>query len=163
MKYVGLVVIMLFSLCAFGADTCGIGPFPFKVSTDKKQHPEPKADANSAVIYILNHGGVMKSTINLAVDGKWAGANRRDDYFTVTVPAGTHVLCSEFHLGRANPLPGKLAITVEAGKVYHVEQFLEDVAWSKTRVRLREVQDVEAAMIMPKLHLSVSELSHGTN
>lgn len=155
MKYFALVTIIFCAVFTFGADTCGIGPFPFKVSTDKKQHPQPKADADSALIYVLNDSNVVKSLATLSVDGTWIGATRRHDYFTMTIPAGKHTLCSEFHLWQTHIDPGALKIDVEAGRIYNVEQVLEAQS-GRGRIHLRLIDDAEAKLVLPRLSLSVS-------
>ena len=73
---------------------CGPDKTQFEVTTDKKQHPEAKAEACKAVVYVFEDErrdpnqrlGVV--TIRIGLDGKWVGANHGKSYFFFSLDPG---------------------------------------------------------------------------
>ena len=121
----------------------------YNADTDKNQHPNPAPPpADKALIYVLRPtmmgNGVQTK---LAVDGDWKGVNRGNTYFFFTLDPGEHYFCSvaENH--------SVLALTVEAGKTYFVQQHVS-MGFMKARTSLSQMKDDEAQKKLPDLHLA---------
>lgn len=62
-----------------------------KTETDKKQHPIPEPPADKALVYVVRPTMMgNKVQTKLAVDGKWVGINRGNNYFFFTLNPGEH-------------------------------------------------------------------------
>lgn len=92
----------------------------YVADTDKKGHPIGVQTADKALIYVIrqNYKWLRNFPFPLAVDGEWKGVNRHGSYFFFTLEPGLHNFCSKGM--RENR--GVLALTVEAGKTYYIEQ-----------------------------------------
>lgn len=79
---------------------CGESEINFSTKTDKKQHPKAEAQAGQAIIYVIRHGMMgNKVQTKLAMDGKWLGANRGNNYFYFTAAPGEHAFPRERKIG----------------------------------------------------------------
>jgi hypothetical protein len=90
---------------------CGPSDVHQSVRTEKGPQTLPEQPADKALIYVIRptHLGALIQT-KLAVDTKWVGINRADNYFYFTLEPGTHYFCSQ---AENHSL---LSLVVEAGK-----------------------------------------------
>jgi len=130
---------------------CGTQELRFSARTDKKQHPTPEAPADKALIYVIRPTmfGNMIHT-KLAVNGKWIGANRGNNYFFLSLEPGEHHFCSQ------SENRSLLTLEVEAGKTYYLQQKIGLGFW-KARHKLVLLNEEEAKKGLAKCHLSISE------
>lgn len=131
----------------------GCGPADMKVSarTDKKQHPTPEPPADQGLVYVVRPTMMgNKIQTRLAVDGKWVGVNRGNNYFFITLPPGEHYFCGQAENRSA------LALKVEAGKAYYLQQKIR-MGFMKARTKLEQIDDKEGREALAKCHLSIME------
>lgn len=103
------------------------------------------------MIYVLRPTIIgYKINSKLAVDGEWMGVNRGRTYFYFPVEAGEHFFCSEAEN------QDYLALTVEAGKTYFLQQKVEAGIW-KARTNLVVMTEEEGKKKLADVHLSVFE------
>ncbi|HMD37740.1 MAG TPA: DUF2846 domain-containing protein [Candidatus Acidoferrum sp.] len=103
-----------------GGPACGPDSEKFKTSTDKNSHPEPQVVADKAVVVVVRPTMLgNKVQTKFAVDGKWVGVNRGDNYFIFAVAPGTRQLCSQAEND------AKVILNAEAGKIYFVQQHVK--------------------------------------
>jgi hypothetical protein len=127
---------------------CGLTDVKFKTDTDKNQHPTPEAPADKAMIYVIRPtmwGNKVQT--KLAVDGKWLGANRGNNYFFFALDPGEHYFCSQAENRSL------VTVKVEAGKTYFLQQKVKMGAF-KARTKLVKVSDTEGREGLAKCHLS---------
>lgn len=130
---------------------CGTESVNYTAHTDKKSHPTPDAPADKAMIYILRPTIIgYKINSKLAVDGVWMGVNRGRTYFYFTLDPGEHYFCSEAEN------QDYLALKVEAGKTYFLQQKVEAGIW-KARTNLVLMSEVEGRKKLEDVNLSVFE------
>jgi hypothetical protein len=120
----------------------------FKTATDKKSHPTAEPSADKAVVYIVRPTMMgNKIQTKLGVDGKWVGANRGHNYFFLTLDPGEHYFCSKAENKSV------MALKVEAGKTYFVEQKIK-MGFMKARNKLALISDEEGKKKLAKSHPS---------
>jgi uncharacterized protein DUF2846 len=127
---------------------CPTADVKFKTSTDKKSHPTAEPPADKALVYVLRPtmlGNKVQS--KLAVDGQWVGANRGHNYFFLTLEPGEHYFCSKAENKSV------LAVKVEAGKTYFVEQRMK-MGFMTARNHLALLSDQEGRKKLAKSHPS---------
>jgi len=130
---------------------CGTEKVNYSAKTDKKNHPTPDAPAGKAMIYVLRPTIIgYKINSKLAVDGEWMGVNRGRTYFYFPVEPGEHFFCSEAEN------QDYLALSVEAGKTYFLQQKVEAGIW-KARTNLVVMTEEEGKKKLADVHLSVFE------
>ena len=118
------------------------------VSTDKKQHPTPAAPADQALIYVIRPTMMgNKIQTKLAVDGRWVGINRGNNYFFLTLPPGEHYFCSTAENKSV------LAMKVEAGRTYFLQQKIR-MGFMKASNRLDAIGNEEGTKGLAKSHPS---------
>jgi hypothetical protein len=128
---------------------CGTENVDFEATTDKKNHPTPDAPADKAMIYVLRPTMIgFKINSKLAVDGNWMGVNRGKTYFYFPVEPGERYFCSE------SENQDYLALNVEAGKTYFLQQKVEAGLW-KARTNLVVMTEAEGRKKLEDVHLSV--------
>ncbi len=89
-------------------------------ATDKKQHPLGEPAPGKALVYVVRPTMMgNKIQTKLAVDAQWAGVNRGHNYFFLQLDPGQHYFCSKAENKSV------LAVRVEAGKTYYVEQMIK--------------------------------------
>ncbi len=128
--------------------SCGATDVKFKTETDKNQHPTPDAPSDKAMIYVIRPtmwGNKVQT--KLAVDGKWLGANRGNNYFFFTLDPGEHYFCSQAENRSL------VTLKVEAGKTYFLQQKIKMGAF-KARTKLVKVGDSEGREGLGKCHLA---------
>jgi hypothetical protein len=104
------------------------------------------------MIYVLRTTIIgYKIASKLAVDGEWKGVNRGRSYFFFTVDPGEHYFCSE------SENQDYLALKVEAGKTYFLQQKVEAGVW-KARTNLEIMSEADGRKRLPDVHLSVFEV-----
>ena len=95
-----------------GDAACGPASEKFSAGTDKSSHPEPQPIADKAVLVVVRPTMLgNKIQTKFAVDGKWVGANRGNNYFIVAVDPGLRQLCSQAEN------KAKTSLNAEAGKI----------------------------------------------
>jgi len=124
----------------------------YSADTDKTQHPTPDPPGDLALIYVLRPT-MMGQRIQtaLAVDGDWKGVNRGDTYFFFTLRPGDHHVCSKAENRSI------LAISVEAGKTYFLQQHIE-MGFLKARTRVERMEEAEARAKLVDLHLATWQI-----
>ncbi len=131
---------------------CGPENVKHSAETDKKQHPTPEAPPDKAMIYVIRPTMTgNKVQTKVAVDGKWMGVNRGDNYFFFTLAPGEHYFCSEAENHSV------MALKVEAGKTYYLQQKIR-MGWMKAGNSLVLVDEAEGKKGLAKCHLSISEV-----
>lgn len=130
---------------------CGTEKVNYTAKTDKKQHPTPNAPTDKALIYVIRSAMIgYKIHSKLAVDGKWMGVNRGKTYFYFTLEPGEHYFCSE------SENQDYLALTVEAGKTYFLQQQVEVGLW-KARTNLVVMTEEQGRKKLEDVNLSIFE------
>jgi hypothetical protein len=99
-------------------DACGSDKVKFEITTQKGQPvPVPPDPAKAQIIFVQTNEGRSKwgstAVTRFGIDGAWAGANRGNSYFTISVDPGLHHLCSDW-----DKRAGIASFTAEAGKLY---------------------------------------------
>jgi hypothetical protein len=120
----------------------------YKTETDKTQHPTPEQPADKALIYVVRptmFGNKVQT--KLAVDGQFKGVNRGNNYFFFTLDPGEHYFCSQAENKSV------LAMTVEAGKTYYVQQQIK-MGFMKARTKLVAMNAEEGQKALAKCHPS---------
>ncbi len=131
---------------------CGTEKVDYSAKTDKTQHPTPEPPTDKALIYVMRTSMLgYKIDSKVAVDGKWMGVNRGKTYFYFTVEPGERYFCSE------SENQDYLALNVEAGKTYYLQQQVEMGVW-KARTNLRVMTEEHGKKKLEEVHLSVFEL-----
>ena len=122
-----------------------------KARTDKKQHPTPEPPAGQALVYVVRPTRMgQKIQTKLAVDGKFVGGNRGNNYFYFTLDPGEHYFCSQAENRSL------LTLTVEAGQTYYLQQKIKMGLW-KARNKLVELTEEKGKKALAKTHLSIFE------
>lgn len=130
---------------------CGTEKVNYSAKTDKKNHPTPEAPDGKAMIYVLRPTIIgYKVNSKLAVDGEWMGVNRGRTYFFFPVEPGERFFCSEAEN------QDYLALNVEAGKTYFLQQKVEAGLW-KARTNLVVMTEEEGRKKLADVNLSVFE------
>lgn len=96
---------------------CGPSDAHHSQRTEKEPQTLPAQPPDKGLIYVIRptHYGAAIQT-KLAVDGKWVGINRENNYFYVELDPGPHYFCSQ---AENHSL---LSLVVEAGKTYYLQQ-----------------------------------------
>lgn len=116
--------------------------------TDKKLHPIPEPATGKALVYVIRPTmNGHKIQTKLGVDGTWVGVNRGHNYFFLQLDPGEHYFCSKAEN------KSTLAVKVEAGKTYFVEQKIK-MGLMKARNKLALLPDDEGKKKLAKCHPS---------
>ena len=130
---------------------CGPSSEKFKTDTDKKSHPEPQVVSDKAVLVVLRPTMMgNKVQTKFAVDGKWVGINRGDNYFIVTVDPGLRQFCSQAEN------KAKTSLNVEAGKIYFLQQHVR-MGFMKAENTLEVLDEAKGREALAKCHPSTFE------
>lgn len=95
---------------------CGPKDVHHSVHGDKSGKP-PEQPADKALVFVIRptHIGAAIQT-KLAVDGKWVGVNKANNYFYMVLDPGPHYFCSQAENRSL------LSLVVEPGKTYYLQQ-----------------------------------------
>lgn len=127
---------------------CGPSSEKFKTDTDKKSHPEPQASPDKAVLVVVRPTMLgNKIQTKFAVDGKWVGINRGDNYFIVNVESGLRQFCSQAEN------KAKTSLNVEPGKIYFIQQHVR-MGFMKAENTLEVLDEAKGREALAKCHLS---------
>lgn len=117
---------------------CGRQSVTFEVKTDRTQHPTPKPDAGKAVAYIIEDQredrrpciAGCSDISEIAMDGRWVGANRGSSYFFFSLDPGMHHLCATWKKGSPRPQDrtALLSFTAESDATYYFRVKVIDLA-----------------------------------
>lgn len=133
---------------AIKAKACPVVNVNFKADTDKTKHPTPEPQEGKALVYVLRSSRMgSKVQTKLGVDGAWVGVNRARNYFTLDLAPGEHYFCSKAENTSV------MALTVEAGKTYYVEQKIK-MGFMKARNKLEAIPEAQAREKLAKAHPS---------
>lgn len=131
---------------------CGLTEVNYKAQTNKKQHPTPEPSADKAIVYVIRPTMIgNKIQTKLAANGEWKGVNRGDNYFYFELSPGEYHFCSQAENRSL------LALKVEAGKTYYLQQKIQ-MGFLKARNRLVTLDTEKGKEGLAKCHLSISEV-----
>jgi len=117
-------------------------------STDKKQHPTLEAPKDKALVYVIRPTMAgNKVQTKLAVDGKWMGVNRGNNYFFFMLDPGEHYFCSTAENKSV------FAMKVDAGKTYFLQQKIR-MGFMKAGNKLEQISNEEGMKGLAKCHPS---------
>lgn len=134
-----------------GDAACGPASEKLAAHTDKSSHPEPQSIADKAVLVVVRPTMLgNKVQTKFAVDGKWVGVNRGDNYFMVTVDPGLRQLCSQAEN------QAKTSLNAEAGKIYFVQQHVR-MGFIKAENTVEILDEAKGRAALAKCHLSTFE------
>ncbi len=120
----------------------------FTADTDKTQHPLAEPAPGKGLVYVVRPTMMgNKIQTKLAVDAQWVGVNRGHNYFSLQLDPGDHYLCSKAENTNV------MALRVEAGKTYFVEQKIK-TGWAKARNKLALLSDEEGKKKLASCHPS---------
>jgi hypothetical protein len=149
---------------ARSAAGCGPKQVQFDVTTDKKQHPEAKAESGKAAVYVFEEErrdpnqvlGVV--TTRVGVDGQWVGANHGKSYFFFSVDPGNHALCANWQASfkMYSKLASAASFAAEAGKAYYFRAVVEERTQIPPGVRIEAVDPAEGQILRAASALSSS-------
>jgi len=130
---------------------CGPSDAHQSQRTEKGPQTAPAQPLDKGLIYVIRptHVGMLIQT-KLAVDGKWVGINRADNYFYIELEPGPHYFCSQ---AENHSL---LSLVVEAGKTYYLQQKIT-MGLMKARNDLQLLNEEEGKKGLAKCNLSVFE------
>lgn len=129
---------------------CGPSGVRFSQRTDKTPQALPEQPAERALIYVIRTKGVEGFMVQakLAMDGKWMGVNRTDDYFYFEAEPGPHYFCV-----KAGADGGLLSLVVEKGRTYYLR---ENLTMGGTDLDL--LNEEQGKQYVAKFHRSVFEV-----
>ena len=129
---------------------CGPSGVHFSQRTDKEPQVLPEQPAERALIYVIRTKGVEGFMVQakLAMDGKWMGVNRTDNYFYFEAEPGPHYFCV-----KAGADGGLLSLVVEKGKTYYLRQ---NLTMGGTDLDL--LNEEQGKQYVAKFHRSVFEV-----
>lgn len=120
----------------------------FSADTDKTTHPTPEPPPDKGLVYVVRSTMMgNKIQTKMAVDGHWVGVNRGHNYFFLTLDPGEHYFCSKAEN------KSTLALKVEAGKTYYVEQKIK-MGFMKARNKLAVLPEEEGKKKLASSHPS---------
>ncbi len=101
---------------------CGPSHVHLVHHTEKGSQTLPEPPPEKGLIYVIRTRNLVGSgeQANFAMDGKWAGVNRRGDYFFMEADPGPHYFCLKFW----GAPPGLLSVVIEKGKTYYLRQYV---------------------------------------
>jgi len=127
---------------------CGPASEKLAAHTDKSSHPEPQPIADKAVLVVLRPTMLgNKVQTKFAVDGKWVGVNRGNNYFIVTIDPGQRQLCSQAEN------KAKTSLNAEASKIYFVQQHVQ-MGFLKAENSLEILDEAKGRAALAKCHPS---------
>ncbi len=127
---------------------CGPKDVKHSTDTDKTQHPTPQPPPGKAMIYVVRPTMMgNKVQTKLAVDGKWVGINRGNNYFFFELDPGEHHFCSQAENRSI------VTLNVEAGKTYFLQQKVR-MGFMKAGNRLATLDEAEGKEALAKTHLA---------
>lgn len=120
----------------------------YKTETDKTTHPMAEPSKDKATIYVVRPTKWgHKVQTKLAVDGKWVGVNRGNNYFFFTLDPGEHYFCSKAENRSV------LKLKVEPGKTYYLQQKVK-MGFMKARNQVVQIDEAEGKVALGKSHPS---------
>ncbi len=120
----------------------------FKTETDKTRHPMAESSKDKATIYVVRPtkwGNKVQT--KLAMDGKWVGVNRGNNYFFFALDPGEHYFCSKAENRSV------VKLKVEAGKTYYLQQKVK-MGFMKARNQVVQIDEEQGKVALGKSHPS---------
>jgi hypothetical protein len=132
---------------------CGPSGVHFSHRTEKGPQAFPEQPPDKGLIYVIRTSSPMGAAVQarLAMDGKWVGVNRMENYFYLEVDPGPHHFCME--AGGAGH--GLLSLVIEKGKAYYLRQNL-----TMGGADLDPLDEEKAKQYLAKYHKSIFEEKH---
>jgi hypothetical protein len=130
---------------------CPAADVKFKTETDKSRHPMAEASKDKATVYVVRPtkwGNKVQT--KMAVDGKWMGVNRGNNYFFFALDPGEHYFCSKAENRSV------LKLKVEAGKTYYLQQKVK-MGFMKARNQVVQIDEEQGKVALGKTHPSTWE------
>lgn len=104
---------------------CGPEQASLDVKLDQSPHAVAQPEPGKALIYFIQdigeqHFGIGVAAVTwVALDGAWVGGNKNSSYFSVSVEAGEHHVCSVLRSELLGHPTEFTHFTAEAGKAYY--------------------------------------------
>jgi hypothetical protein len=123
------LVLMLLAISATaqqqpGGVAAACGPKEtFQVKLDQSQHKLVQPQPGKARVYFVQDIGAVNCVggcgTTIGLDGAWAGANKQNSYFSVSVEPGEHHVCASLSQQLSPHTVAFAHFTAEEGKVYY--------------------------------------------
>lgn len=99
---------------------CAPSGVHFSHRTEKRTQALPEQPPDKGLIYVIRTKSWAGAAgqAKLAMDGKWAGVNRMENYFYIETDPGAHYFCMKVALED----PILLSLVIEKGRTYYVRQ-----------------------------------------
>ena len=112
------------NLLAPTAPSCGPADVSYRVHLNDNPQPDASPQSGKALVYFIQDeetDGYITHTTQLALDGKWVGANQGTSYFSVSVDPGVHHVCADTRTVEMGPRIELAHFTAEAGQTYYYQ------------------------------------------
>lgn len=159
------VIALFFTAAAFAqvrpayTAACGPGNLSFGVKLDQSQHTLVQPEPGKAQVYFVHDAGAVHTlgypTVRVAMDGTWAGANRANSYFSVSVEPGEHHVCVNLQSSVYAQRVELAHFTAEAEKVYYYRTRLV-LSRSVELLELDPIDSDQGKYLIATVALSVS-------
>jgi len=158
------VVALLLAASAFAQDSaaavesaCGPKDGGFNVKLDDSQHTLMQPEPGKARVYFIQQKAADTFAVTTAIglDGTWAGANKNNSYFTMSVAPGEHHVCVSVQSFRGHPL-GFVHFAAEAGQVYYFNARVTYGEKTEANLFLDAVDSDQAKYLIASYPLSVA-------
>jgi hypothetical protein len=123
------LVLMLVSVFAFAQEqprgvAAACSPKEaFEVKLDQSQHTLVQPESGKARVYFVQDIGAVNCLgacgTKIGLDGSWAGANKQNSYFSVSVEPGEHHVCVSLSPQFSPHTVAFAHFAAEGGKVYY--------------------------------------------
>jgi Protein of unknown function (DUF2846) len=161
------VIALLLSSPLFSQDqlvslppACGDLSVSMAVNLDANRHSIQQPEPGKALIYFIQDTGKMAMlgypTTKIGIDGKWAGANKKDSYFSVAVEPGEHHLCAAIQSSFITNDLEFAHLAAEAGKTYYFRTRIFFAEKSAEYFSLAPADIDEASYLVKSYPLAIS-------
>jgi hypothetical protein len=130
---------------------CGPNHVQFDVKLDETPHALAQPEAGKAVLYVFEDS-FSAPTMRIGADGSWVGATNAKSYIYLSLPAGTHNVCTEWQSNAfkktAEKVGAAASLNLEGGKTYFLRMTFEEIAQASGRIRLELADDAEGQFLL---------------
>jgi hypothetical protein len=123
---------------------CGVEVVNFNVKLEDSAPASAPPAPGKALIYFIHDAGTSElfayPTTKLGVDGKWAGANHGNSYFSISVDPGEHHMCATLQSSLVASRVELAHFMAEAEKVYYYRTRLV----LSRKVELLELEQIDS-------------------
>lgn len=129
---------------------CGPSGVHFSHHTDNGPQVLPEQPADKGLIYVIRTKGLVGAAVQakLAMDGRWVGVNRMENYFYIEADPGPHYFCLQAGGGDRD----LLSLVIEKGKTYYLHQ-----NFSMAGINLDLLEEEKGKEYVAKYHKSIFE------